>query len=249
MVDELIYSELAKSFAATGHFLVRDHSARGVPALVDQAQGGCQALGVSPGPGHPPGIRRDDGQIVLKILPDIGNHDGGGVEIVHRNIEKALDLPHVQIHGEDALGPGGGQQVGHQLGGDGHPGRHLAVLAGIAEIGDDRGDPPGRGPFHRVDHDQEFHQVVVGGRAGGLDQEDVPAPDIIGDFHPDLAVTEGADHGLAQGQGEVVADFVGQFGEGIARKDTNIVIERGIHRSTRFRSPEYAVKFCFKELC
>jgi hypothetical protein len=26
MVDELIYSELAKSFAATGHFLVRDHS-------------------------------------------------------------------------------------------------------------------------------------------------------------------------------------------------------------------------------
>ena len=25
MVDELIYSELAKSFAATGHFLVRDH--------------------------------------------------------------------------------------------------------------------------------------------------------------------------------------------------------------------------------
>ena len=26
MVDELIYSELAKSFAASGHFLVRDHS-------------------------------------------------------------------------------------------------------------------------------------------------------------------------------------------------------------------------------
>ena len=26
MVDELIYSELAKSFAAGGHFLVRDHS-------------------------------------------------------------------------------------------------------------------------------------------------------------------------------------------------------------------------------
>src|SRR5439155_10230492 len=29
MVDELIYSELAKSFAATGHFLVRDHPSGG----------------------------------------------------------------------------------------------------------------------------------------------------------------------------------------------------------------------------
>ena len=124
------------------------------------------------------------------------------------------------------------QEIGHQLGGDGHPGRHLAVLAGIAEIGDDRGDPPGRGPLHRVDHEQEFHQVVVGGRTGGLDQENVPAPDIVGDFHPDLPVTEGADHGLPQGQGEVVADFVSQFPGGIARKDTDIVIERRIHRLT-----------------
>src|SRR5439155_18149667 len=41
MVDELIYSELAKSFAATGHFLIRDvhHGAYGVvyPALIAPA--------------------------------------------------------------------------------------------------------------------------------------------------------------------------------------------------------------------
>jgi hypothetical protein len=41
MVDELIYSELAKSFAASGHFLVRDHAtaAYGVvyPALISPA--------------------------------------------------------------------------------------------------------------------------------------------------------------------------------------------------------------------
>ena len=78
---------------------------------------------------------------------------------------------------------------------------------------------------------------MIGGRTGGLDQEHVPAPDVIGDFHPDLPIAEGADHGLPQGQGEVVADLVGQFGDGIARKDTNIVIERWIHRSTRFLSP------------
>ena len=41
MVDELIYSELAKSFASGGHFLVRDHStaAYGVvyPVLISPA--------------------------------------------------------------------------------------------------------------------------------------------------------------------------------------------------------------------
>src|SRR5450759_4046961 len=90
---------------------------------------------------------RENFLFVLEIFPDIGNHDGGGVEIVHRDIEKALNLPDVQVHGENALGPGGNQEVGHQLGGDGHPGRHLAVLAGIAEIGDDRRDPPGPNAF------------------------------------------------------------------------------------------------------
>ena len=41
MVDELIYSELAKSFAQTGHFLIRDvhHGAYGVvyPLLIAPA--------------------------------------------------------------------------------------------------------------------------------------------------------------------------------------------------------------------
>ena len=41
MVDELIYSELAKSFAASGHFLIRDvhHGAYGVvyPVLIAPA--------------------------------------------------------------------------------------------------------------------------------------------------------------------------------------------------------------------
>ena len=34
MVDELIYSELAKSFAASGHFLVRDEAANGSASCI-----------------------------------------------------------------------------------------------------------------------------------------------------------------------------------------------------------------------
>src|SRR5208337_1389489 len=201
--------------------------ARGIPAFVDQSQGGGQAFGVGPGPGHPPGIGGDDGQVILEILPDIRDHDGGGVEVVHRDVEEALDLADVQVHGEDPVGPGGGQQIGHQLGGDGHPGMDLAVLAGIAEIGDDRGDAPGRSPFHRVDHDQQLHQVVVGGGTGGLDDEDVMAPDILADLYANLSVTEGGDQGFPQAYREMFANIAGQLGVGIAGEDTDVTVEHG----------------------
>jgi hypothetical protein len=48
MVDELIYSELAKSFAATGHFLVRDHASAGYgivyPLLISPAWAAYRAV-------------------------------------------------------------------------------------------------------------------------------------------------------------------------------------------------------------
>ena len=48
MVDELIYSELAKSFAASGHFLVRDHSTGGYgyvyPVLIAPAWAAFKAI-------------------------------------------------------------------------------------------------------------------------------------------------------------------------------------------------------------
>ena len=83
---------------------------------------------------------------------------------------------------------------------------------------------PGRGPFHRVDHDQQLHQVAVGGRADGLDDEDVPAPDVITDLHPDFPVTKPGDQGLPQGQGELLANLGGQFGIGVAGEDTDVVL-------------------------
>ena len=64
-------------------------------------------------------------------------------------------------------------QVGHQLGGDGIAGLGLAVLTGIAEIGDHGGDAAGRGALQSVDHDEQFHQVVIDGRAGGLNNEQI----------------------------------------------------------------------------
>ena len=75
------------------------------------------------------------------------------------------------------------QQVGHDLGRDRHARRaRPAVLAGIAEVGDHGGDAAGRGALERIDHDQQFHQVVVGRRAGGLHHEDVLAAHVLLDL-------------------------------------------------------------------
>jgi ABC-type phosphate/phosphonate transport system substrate-binding protein len=60
--------------------------------------------------------------------------------VVHRNVEEALDLRGVQVDAQHAVCARAGDEVGHQLGGDGHAALVLAVLAGVAEVGNDRGD-------------------------------------------------------------------------------------------------------------
>jgi hypothetical protein len=90
---------------------------------------------------RPPEVRRG----VAEAVPDVEREDRRGVEVVDRHVEEALNLPGVQIHGQHPVDPGLVDQVGDQLGGDRRAGRGLPVLPRIAEIGDHRGDPPGRG--------------------------------------------------------------------------------------------------------
>mgnify|MGYP006977367651 CR=1 FL=1 len=65
--------------------------------------------------------------------------------MVNRDIKEALNLVGVEIHGEDPVGAGAGDQVGHQLGGDGVAALGLAVLTGVTVVRDDRRDGAGGG--------------------------------------------------------------------------------------------------------
>ena len=67
----------------------------------------------------------------------------------------------MQVHGQHPVRTGAGEDIGHQLGGDGITGLGLAVLAGIAEVGDHGGDPAGGGPAQGVDHNEQLHQGVI----------------------------------------------------------------------------------------
>ena len=98
----------------------------------------------------------------------------------------------MEIDRQHPVGARLGDQIGHQLGGNRRARADFAVLAGIAEIGDHGGDAPGRSAAQRIDHDQQFHQIVVGGKAGGLDHEHVLAADIFLDLDEHFHVGEAA---------------------------------------------------------
>src|SRR3972149_3822383 len=70
--------------------------------------------------------------------------------MVQRDVEEAPDLAGVQVHGEDAVCPRGGEQVGHKFAADRLARPGLAVLPAAARVWDDCGDArrPGaaRGP-------------------------------------------------------------------------------------------------------
>ena len=130
--------------------------------------------------------------------------------MIHGNIEKALNLLRVQIHGQHAVHPGGDQQIGHQFGGDGHAGLVFAVLARVTIKRHDRRDAHGAGPAQGVNHDEQLHQIMVRGRRGRLNDENVFAADIFLDFHKGFTVGERGDVAVAEFAANVFADGAGQ---------------------------------------
>jgi hypothetical protein len=145
---------------------------------------------------------------------------GRRIDIVHRDVEEALDLVGMQVDRYHAVGAHRRDHRGGDLGRDRHArGTGPPVLAGVAEIRDDRGHAGGRGALHRVNHDQKFHEIVRGGGAGRLDYVDVPAADVFHHLDHDLAVAEAADHRLAHGHVQFVSDAAREPQVGVAREN------------------------------
>jgi hypothetical protein len=105
----------------------------------------------------------------------------------------------MQVDGQYTVDTGAGQHVGYQFGGNRHTGgTRTTVLTGVAKIRDGCGNPAGRSTLERVGHGQDFHQVVIGGGTGGLQDEHIATADILQQFDSDFAIAELADIGTAQ---------------------------------------------------
>ena len=188
-----------------------------------------QLLGEGPGPGHGAHIGGHHHHVLgplAELLGVVVYKHGITQQVVHGDVEEALDLAGVQVHGQHPVRACGHDHVGHQLGGDGIAALGLAVLAGIAEIGDHGGDAPGGGPAAGVDHDQQLHEAVIDGLAGGVDEKHVAAADgfVQGDGH--LAVGEGLYLGLAQLGADDLADLLCQSGIGVTGEHLDVLAMR-----------------------
>src|SRR5207248_8370396 len=148
----------------------------------------------------------------------------GGVQVVEREVEEALDLGGVQVEGQHPIAAGRRQQIGDQLGGDGNPADVLAVLAGVAVVGQHGRDARGTGPPEAVEHDQQLHQVLVDRRAGGLHDVDVPAAHVLLDADRDFAGGEVVQVDLAERVAQALGDLLGQGDVGPAAEDLEAVV-------------------------
>ena len=180
------------------------------------------------GAGDGADVRRNDAELVMieELLVELGHIITGeqrvAEHVVHRDIEEALDLRGVEIHRQHAVSARAGDEVRHQLGGDGVAALGLAVLTGIAEVRNDRGDAACRGAAEGVDHDEQLHQVVVDGLAGGLHHEHVAAADGFVDGDGDLTVCKGGHGAVAEVQPQLGTDSFCEGHVGIRSEDLDL---------------------------
>ena len=138
----------------------------------------------------------------------------GGRRGRRRDLEEALHLGSVEVEGDDTVDTGCLDRIGAHAGPDRDPGLVLLVALGVAEVGHDRSDRSGAGPFEGVDPKEELHEVVIGGKACSLHKEDVASPDVL--QHSDEEVSLREPQGLARPERavEVVGDGAAEFGAG-----------------------------------
>ena len=129
----------------------------------------------------------------------------------------------MQSQRHDAVRPGGADEICHQLGGDGVARLGLAVLPGIAEIGDHGGDAVGGGAAHGVDQDEQFHEIVVHRRAGALHDEAARAAHAFLQGNARLAVAEFAHRAAPGREPQAGADAERHVLAGPGGEDFNIL--------------------------
>ena len=148
----------------------------------------------------------------------------------------------MQVDGDDVVGTGGGEQVGHELGGDGFARSGLAVLAGVAVMRDDGADAVGAGALGGVDHDEQLHERVVDVEAGGrsahrLHDEHVGTADAFQVAGVNLAVRELLQLHIAQRNAQLTSNLVSKLGVGGTREQGHSLLL--FHLRSHARAPSH----------
>ena len=147
--------------------------------------------------------------------------------MIHRNIEKSLNLVGMQINCDHAVSPGDAQKVGNHLGGKRDPWLFFLVLPAVAVVGNYYVNPMRGCPFEGIYDHQQFHQIFIDRRTGGLEHVSVFTPDVFAYFHPDFSVTEAGDEGFARTYPQPRTNLIGKGGVGISGKKSETAPHNG----------------------
>ena len=131
-------------------------------------------------------------------------------EMIHRHGEEPVDLRGVEVHRQHPVDAGGDQQVGDEAASQGDAGCVLLVGTGVGVVRDHRRDLRRRRASGRVDHQQQFHQMLLGGRHERLHDVDVALPAVGKQLGLKAVVAEPGDLHMAPGNLQMVTDLISQ---------------------------------------
>lgn len=119
---------------------------------------------------------------------NVANHRWLRKQVIHWDVEEALNLACMQVHRDDMVAPGDDDHIRDELSGDGRTRLVFLVDACIRKTGYHRCNASGAGGLARRDEDEELHEVVVDVAATGLDDEHVLLAHGLADLHAGLAI-------------------------------------------------------------
>src|SRR5690606_23173325 len=101
-IDHIVDQDAVAVFHVTDD--VHDFRLVGLgPTLVDDRQVCTQGFGHGTGANHATDIRGNDQQVVQALILDVINEYRRAVDVIHRDIEEALDLVGVQVNSQYAI--------------------------------------------------------------------------------------------------------------------------------------------------
>src|SRR6184192_1702174 len=160
---------------------------------------------------HAPAAWRHADDVPVRTLPRIAEQHRGGIHVVHRDVEEALDLLRVQVDRQQPVDARAREHVGDQLRRD-RRARALdaPVLARVAEVRHHRGDTRGRGAPAGIHHHEQLHETFVRWRAGRLHDEYVASAHVLHELDVDLSVAEAPDVDAPERGLEALCDVLRQ---------------------------------------
>lgn len=113
----------------------------------------------------------------------------------------------MQVDRQYAVNADAGEEVCDNFSGDWHTrGTDATVLTCIAKVRNNSSDTASRSATQRVDHNNQFHQVVVRWSTGGLDDENITTAYIFVNLYADFAVAKATYSGVAEGSVQAVGN-------------------------------------------